>query len=106
MAPCCWQENVAVHRSEVAGQMRAEIARMVASGKTEEQIVDMYVARYGERILREPRGARHWWLMLVPVGCFVLATAGLVAYIRRQRRASTIASKVADLPPLADFDLD
>ena len=60
LAPCCWQQSVAVHDSDIARQMRAEIARLAASGKNEEQIVEVYVARYGERILREPRGAKRW----------------------------------------------
>ena len=47
LAPCCWQQSVAVHDSEIAKRMRAEIANMVADGKNEEQIVDLYVARYG-----------------------------------------------------------
>lgn len=54
LAPCCWQQGVVVHDSDIAKQMRAEIASMVTSGKSEEQIVDVYVGRYGERILREP----------------------------------------------------
>ena len=30
IAPCCWSEPVSVHRSPLAGEMRSEIARMVA----------------------------------------------------------------------------
>ncbi|HVP11578.1 MAG TPA: hypothetical protein VMV94_10370, partial [Phycisphaerae bacterium] len=28
MAPCCWQQTVAVHDSDIAKQMRTEIERM------------------------------------------------------------------------------
>ena len=66
VAPCCWRENLAVHDSPVAKQLRSEIERLVASGQTESQIVDEYVARYGERILREPRGARFQILTITP----------------------------------------
>jgi len=106
MAPCCWQESVAVHRSEIAEEMRGEIARMVASGRSEDQIVDEYVARYGERILREPRGSKRWWLTLVPLVSIALPAAGLVLFLRRQQKQSVLAADGAQLPPLPDVDLD
>ena len=85
IAPCCWSESVAVHRSESAAQMRAEIASLVASGKSEEEIVAFYVAKHGERILLEPRGQKLTWLTAIP---FVALGAGgvyLARYLRRQR---------------------
>jgi cytochrome c-type biogenesis protein CcmH len=106
MAPCCWQESVAVHRSEIAGQMREEIDRMVAEGKSEDQIVDVYVARYGERILREPRGNKRIWLTLIPVVLILVAGAWLVWFIRRQRQVPASGSPVAELPAVPDIDLD
>jgi len=106
LAPCCWQQSVAVHDSDIAKQMRAEIAGMVASGRSEEQIVDFYVARYGERILREPRGAYWWWSIVIPMVSIALATACLVLFLRRQRRETAVAANAADLPPLPDVDLD
>ncbi len=106
MVPCCWQESVAVHRSEIAGEMRAEIARMVAVGKSEEQIIDFYVARYGERILREPRGSKRRWLTLVPIVSIVLALTGLIEFLRRQRQRPALVPPGGGLPPLPDIDLD
>jgi len=106
LAPCCWQQSVAVHDSEIAKQMRVEIASMVATGKSEEQIVDVYVARYGERILREPRGAKRWWLTLVPLVSIALATAGLLLFLRRQKKQNTLVADAADFAPLPDVDLD
>ena len=106
LAPCCWQQSVAVHDSDIAKQMRAEIATMVAAGRNEEQIVDVYVARYGERILREPRGGYWWWSVMVPAVSIILAAAGLVMFLSRQRKQPVLAARAADLPPLPEFDLD
>jgi len=106
LAPCCWRQSVAIHNSEIAKQMRAEIASMVASGKNEAEIVDLYVGRYGERILREPRGASWWWSILVPLASIALATAGLALFIRRQRRQSAFAVASGDLSRLPDVELD
>ena len=106
LAPCCWQQSVAVHDSDIAKQMRAEIASMAADGKNEEQIVDVYVARYGERILREPRGANWLWSIMVPTVSITLATAGLLWFIRRQLKKPALAADAADLPAPPDLDLD
>jgi cytochrome c-type biogenesis protein CcmH len=106
MAPCCWQESVAVHRSEIAAQMREEIDRMVAEGKSEDQIVDAYASRYGDRILREPRGNKRIWLTLIPVVLILIAGAWLVWFIRRQRQSPASGSPMVDLPALPDIDMD
>jgi cytochrome c-type biogenesis protein CcmH len=104
IAPCCWHETLAVHQSDVAIQMRAEVATLVSRGETEEQIVDRFVARYGERILAEPRGSRLWILTITPVA--LLATAGLLLIFRLRRwsRRTRVRPLFGDLPSLPDFD--
>jgi cytochrome c-type biogenesis protein CcmH len=107
IAPCCWRESVAVHRSEVATGMRAEIERMVAQGASEDQIVDSYVVRYGEKILMEPRGAARIWLTTIPLGAIAMATAGLAVLFIRRRREPPGSTPGVDAPPcLEELDLD
>jgi cytochrome c-type biogenesis protein CcmH len=55
IAPCCWSQPVSQHDSEVAQQIRDEVTAMVGAGKSREEILDFFVARYGERILVTPR---------------------------------------------------
>ena len=86
LAPCCWNEAVATHRSEVSLSMRAEIARMVAEGKTDQQILDQYKQQYGVRILVEPEGSKWWWMHLIPVVAIALGVLGVLWFIRRLRR--------------------
>lgn len=106
IAPCCWSESVAVHRSESAAAMRDEIARFVDDGKSEDEIVAFYVAKYGERILLEPRGQKRTWLTVVPIAA--LATGGLLLakYLRRDR--PPLASEALPVASVAvpDEDLD
>jgi len=106
LAPCCWQESLAVHQSEIAVQLRAEIARLAAAGRPEDDIVDTLVARYGERILVEPRGARLRWLNVIPPIAVALAAAALFFVIRRLRRPGPPRPVPATLPPLPDLDMD
>jgi cytochrome c-type biogenesis protein CcmH len=92
LAPCCWRESVAVHQSPKAEELRAEIRQMVAAKKSEAEIVDHYVARYGERILREPRGLRSLWLMIVPLAALFVGGTALTVYLRHASRAAPVDS--------------
>ena len=55
IAPCCWSQPVSQHYSEVTDQIRLEVRAMVEAGKSRDEILDYYVAEYGERILAAPR---------------------------------------------------
>ena len=85
VSPCCWRENLAVHDSQVAEQLRALIATLVGSGKTESQIVDYFVARFGERILREPRGTRFRFLTIMPIMALGVGFLVVVRFLVRSR---------------------
>lgn len=66
-------------------QMRMEIEKAVAQGKTDREILDHFESIYGARILAEPEGAARWWVYLIPT---LVAAAGLalvVLVIRRLR---------------------
>lgn len=93
IAPCCWSQSVAMHDSPVAREMREEIVEFVSEGKTEEEIVDFYVARYGERILRVPRGKAWIWLNAVPIGALTAGAAGVMLFLARARRAAIASTK-------------
>ncbi len=55
IAPCCFANTLADHRSPVAEQLRQELRTLLASGATETQILNAFVAKYGERILAAPK---------------------------------------------------
>ena len=70
VAPCCWREAIAIHRSAEALQMLDEVEQLVASGRSEQEIKAIYVARYGVRILADPPGREGQWLYVMPVALF------------------------------------
>ena len=86
LAPCCWAEPIATHRSEVALAMKAEIARFVADGKSDREILDYYKGHYGARVLVEPEGAKWWWMHVVPVIMLAVGLAVAVLVLRRWLR--------------------
>jgi cytochrome c-type biogenesis protein CcmH/NrfF len=75
LAPCCYSEPISRHRSEVALQMKAEIARWVDEGKSNRDITETFKQRYGARVLVEPEGSKWWWMHVVP---WVVLLLGLV----------------------------
>lgn len=40
IAPCCWRESIAIHRSQEALQMLDEVEKLVAEGRSEERKSD------------------------------------------------------------------
>ena len=90
LAPCCYSEPVSRHQSEVALRMRLEIARLVQEGKSDQEIIDGYVSRYGREVVADFAPTPSWahlvpWL-LVPLGAI-----GLAFWIRRMVRAYNLS---------------
>ena len=83
--PVCQGESVAASPSEMARAIRDQVAEMVAAGRTDAEILDHYVARYGRWVLLDPPLAGDTLLLwLLPVAA---AAAGAVVVLSRRRRA-------------------
>ena len=87
MAPCCWAQQVSLHQSPAADEIRQTIRRLLAEGKTSQQILDIYVAEYGDRILAEPPARGFSRLIYVAPWVFLVASVGLVVVVIRRLRA-------------------
>ncbi len=55
VAPCCWVKTLDQEQSREAFEMKDELRVMLAQGQTEDQILAYYEAKYGERILSQPK---------------------------------------------------
>jgi cytochrome c-type biogenesis protein CcmH/NrfF len=91
----------------VALQMKAEIARWVAEGRSDREIIDTYRQQYGARILVEPEGAQFWWMNIIPWVVLLLGLAFTVWLLRRMaaRRPQPKPASGPDLPPNEDWDI-
>ncbi|WP_433927435.1 cytochrome c-type biogenesis protein CcmH [Sorangium cellulosum] len=54
LAPCCWDQTLDVHESEVTRDLRREICALLRRGDSADAIEQSLVARYGERIRAAP----------------------------------------------------
>jgi cytochrome c-type biogenesis protein CcmH/NrfF len=66
--------------------VRDQVAEMIAAGKSDREILDEFVSRYGARILIEPEGARSWWLYLIPIVALTLGIFWATRFLARLRK--------------------
>jgi cytochrome c-type biogenesis protein CcmH len=98
IAPCCWSQPVSQHDSQIAEQIRNEVSSMVAAGKSRDEILDYYVARYGERILVTPRAKGFNALVyILPWAALPLGAWALILLLKKLRSPSP-APAPAPLP--------
>jgi cytochrome c-type biogenesis protein CcmH len=97
IAPCCFSQQVSVHQSQAANEVRRDVRVRLARGETKQQILDAYVARYGKRILAEPPAAGFDLMLYVLPPLLLIASAALVAVLLR--RFSRRPAIVPDTPP-------
>ena len=107
MAPCCWSQTLELHSSAAAEHCRVEVASLIRSGKTDREILHLFIRRYGARILAEPEGARFIVLTAVPIIVLLSGGAVLVWYVDRSGRHATPSQElgVADYP-FPELDLE
>ncbi len=92
----CQNETLADSNVGLAADLRLEIHELLSAGKSDEQIRDYLVARYGDFILFKPRlNARTLWLWAAP-GVLLLVGLGIAVRILRQRARLPITD---DDPP-------
>jgi cytochrome c-type biogenesis protein CcmH len=84
IAPCCFRQQVSLHQSAAADEVRLDVRARLAAGQSRQRILDAYVARYGKQILVEPPAVGFdRSLFVMPVVTLVLS-AGLVAALLRR----------------------
>jgi len=91
--PICAGESLAGSQTDLAKDLRARIDQEIAAGSTDEQIIDMFVAGYGEQILLDPPstgwGAVLW---LVPLGIAIAGGFAIYGLKRKQQDSSEVST--------------
>lgn len=83
LAPCCYKEPISRHQSEVSTKMKLEVARWVSEGKSDAEILNIYRARYGDRVVTAPAKDPSRWVQVFP-WLAALAGVGLVMQLLRK----------------------
>lgn len=91
--PKCQNQNLAGTNSPVAADLRTELVLMIKAGKSDQEIVNFMVERYGEFILYRPRlSPATIFLWAAPVLMLVFGALLLWLIVRKRRRLATEAN--------------
>jgi cytochrome c-type biogenesis protein CcmH len=80
----CQNQSIADSNAELATDLRTQIREQIAAGRTDEQIVEYMVTRYGDFVLYEPPFKPT--TILLWVGPLLLLVGGFFILIRNLRR--------------------
>jgi cytochrome c-type biogenesis protein CcmH len=82
----CQNQSLADSNALIALQLRREVLDLMREGRSDSEVKDYLVQRYGEFVLYRPKvEGRTWLLWLGPV-VLLLVGAGVVATIVRKRK--------------------
>ena len=84
----CQNQSIKDSNVSLAADLRREIRRMIADGKTDAEIADFLVVRYGEFALYRPRTTGK--TMILWIAPFLLVLFGGIALVRVVRHRMTL----------------
>lgn len=85
--PKCQNQNLAGTNSPIAMDLRRELEFMIKDGKSDKEIVDFMVERYGEFILYRPRLSSATMLLWgAPIFLLIFGVVMLLLIVRKRRR--------------------
>lgn len=89
----CQNQTIADSHAGLASDLRREVREQLAQGKSEQEVLDFMVQRYGDFVLYRPPVKSSTWLLWF--GPFLLLVAGAVLLASRLRAAR---SRTAEAP--------
>jgi cytochrome c-type biogenesis protein CcmH len=86
--PICAGESLAGSQTDLAKDLRLRIDEEIAAGSTDDEIIALFVANYGEQVLLDPP-TTGWGIALwaVPLGLAIVG--GLAVYGLKRKESDT-----------------
>lgn len=85
----CQNQSLADSNAQIARDLRDEVLELMRQGKTDAEIKDFLVARYGEFVLYRPQVESSTWLLWFGPALVLLAGGFIVAGLVRRRAAGS-----------------
>ncbi len=92
----CQNESLASSRADLAEDLRREVREQMAQGKTDQQIIDYLVARYGDFVLYDPPMKSYTVLLWFGPFGLLLIGVGILFYQLRKRRKVVPEAQLSD----------
>ena len=81
----CQSESIGSSNAEWAADARKTVRELIADGQSDQQVLDFFVARYGEFVLMRPTAeGANLILWLAGPGLFLIGAGIAVTYMRRR----------------------
>lgn len=91
----CMGQSIADSQSSFSSDMKREIRGMIAAGKSDKEVIEFMVARYGDFVLyRPPVKSTTWLLWGGPFVLLALALAFLLAKLRK--RSAQVVTQLSE----------
>ena len=90
----CQNETIADSNATLAADLRRQVREMIAAGKSDDDIRDFMLARYGDFVLYKPRLTPvNFLLWAAPVLLLVIGVLFVLRFIRRRAAEAGIATE-------------
>lgn len=87
--PKCINQNLIGSDADIAQDLRDELYKQIEAGKTDKEIIDFMVARFGHFVNYDtPLNKDTWFLWAIPASFFLIGFAILIYFISRPRQAA------------------
>lgn len=86
--PKCQNQNLADSNSQIAVDLRQEVFEMVQQGKSEPEVADFMVERYGEFVLYRPKVSKLTYILWFGPAAFLLIGVIIVVFVLRQKKTT------------------
>jgi cytochrome c-type biogenesis protein CcmH len=93
----CQNESLASSRAELANDLREEVRKLIREDRSDSQIKEYLVTRYGDFVLYKPEvKPLTWVLWFGPFLLLVLAIVGMAYYLRQRQSAQNSRTALSD----------
>lgn len=88
--PMCQNESIKDSNAMIAEDLRREVGRMLREGRSDAEIYDFLVVRYGEFVLYRPRASGRTLYLWIAPGLILIGGLVLLVTVLRRRMALPI----------------
>jgi len=88
----CQNQSLADSNAQIAHDLRREVFDLMRAGRSDQEIREFLVARYGEFVLYRPRFGGHTWLLWLGPGLLLVGGAFVIARVLRTRGGRPVAA--------------
>ncbi|MGQ9425340.1 cytochrome c-type biogenesis protein [Gilvimarinus sp. F26214L] len=88
--PKCQSQNLAGSDSMISQDLKRELHNLIQQGKTDEEVVDFMVSRYGDFVLYKPKFQANTYLLWLGPAALIFVGLGVFGWVLYKRQPPEI----------------